>query len=376
MVDWHKEYHFTGVPLLVKNMIILGVATSEDGANCWADAYDINTGKEVWRFYTAPMSADDPIAKTWAGDSWMHGGNPIWNDGSYDPETNLIFFGIGNPNPGWNADVRGGDNLYSESVIALDADTGKLKWYYQFTPGDEYPGPDHRRVSFRKTLRKAELGDRHRRKRQADQSTGNLAETDGRRPVTPGSQGGTNFYPPSYSPRTGLLYLTVWDNYLAVSGKGDPGPWVEGVRRDGNGSYARAQAAAAAGRGGRGAGNGVEGDAPGRGRGPGRANAAVKTEEEGYSAIRAIDPKTGEKKWDFKLVDNSEAGVLSTAGDVVFGGSREGDFVALDANNGSLLWWTFLGGASASGPMSYAVNGKQYVVGTAAGTMYVFTLPE
>jgi alcohol dehydrogenase (cytochrome c) len=421
MVDWHKGYHFTGVPLVVKNMVILGVATSEDGANCWADAYDINTGKEVWRFNTAPMSADDPIAKTWAGDSWVHGGNPIWNDGSYDPETNLVYFGIGNPNPGWNGDIRGGDNLYSECVVALDADTGKLKWYYQFTPGDEYDWdaiqiPVLLDMEWKGKQRKVMLwANRNGFFYVLDRTTGEYLSGEpfvkqnwavgidekgrpikapgiwpkpmGGGPVMPGSQGGTNFYPPSYSPRTGLLYLTVWDNYAAFSGKGDPGPWVEGVRRDGNGSYARAQAAAAAGRGGRGGGrgavrgggNGVEGDAPGggrAGRGPGRANAAFKTEEEGYSAIRALDPKTGEKKWEFKMVDNSEAGVLSTSGDLVFGGGREGDFVALDANNGSMLWWTYLGGASASGPMTYAVNGKQYLVGTAAGTMYVFTLPN
>ena len=101
-----------------------------------------------------------------------------------------------------------------------------------------------------------------------------------------------------------------------------------------------------------------------------------KTEAEGYGAIRAIDPKTGEKKWDFKMVDNTESGVLSTAGDLVFGGGMDGDFVALDAKTGDLLWSVYLGGANSSGPISYAVNGKQYIVGTGAGTMYVFALPD
>jgi alcohol dehydrogenase (cytochrome c) len=421
MADWRKGYQFNVAPLIVRNMVILGPATNEAGANCWVAAYDVRTGNELWRFYTAPMSADQPEAKTWAGDSWKHGGSPIWNGGAYDPETNLTFWGTGNPNPGWNGDPRGGDNLYSDCVIALDAGTGKLKWYYQFTPGDEYDWdaiqiPVLLDMEWKGKQRKVMLwANRNGFFYVLDRTTGEYLSGKpfvkqnwavgidekgrpikapgiwpkpmGGGPVMPGSQGGTNFYPPSYSPRTGLLYLTVWDNYAAFSGKGDPGPWVEGVRRDGNGSYARAQAAAAAGRGGRGGGrgagrgggNGVEGDAPGggrAGRGPGRANAAFKTEEEGYSAIRALDPKTGEKKWEFKMVDNSEAGVLSTSGDLVFGGGREGDFVALDANNGSMLWWTYLGGASASGPMTYAVNGKQYLVGTAAGTMYVFTLPN
>ena len=103
-------------PLVVKNMVILGPATNEMGANCWVAAYDIQTGKEIWRFYTSPNSADDPAAKTWSGDSWKHGGSPVWNGGTYDPETNLTFWGTGNPNPGWNGNPRGpGDNLYSDS---------------------------------------------------------------------------------------------------------------------------------------------------------------------------------------------------------------------------------------------------------------------
>src|SRR4051794_17461817 len=139
MADFHKGYQFNVAPLIVRNMIILGPATNEAGANCWIIAYDVATGKEIWKFYTNPTSADQPEAKTWVGESWKHGGSPIWNGGAYDPETNLTFWGTGNPNPGWNGDPRTpGDNLYSDTVVALDADTGKLRWYFQFTPGDEY----------------------------------------------------------------------------------------------------------------------------------------------------------------------------------------------------------------------------------------------
>jgi alcohol dehydrogenase (cytochrome c) len=151
----------------------------------------------------------------------------------------------------------------------------------------------------------------------------------------------------------------VWDNYGGNSGKGDPGPWVEGQRYTGNGQTP--------GRGGR------AGTAAGRG---GRASANYKTEAEGYGAIRALDPKTGEKKWDFKMVNYTESGVLSTGGDLVFGGGMDGNFVALDARDGELLWHVYLGGPNASGPVSYAVNGKQYIVGTGEGTMYVFSLPD
>ena len=140
--DWRKGYQLNVPPLVVKNLVIVGPATDDMGANCFIAAFDIHTGKEVWKFYTSPNTADDPAAKTWAGDTWKHGGSPVWNAGSYDPETNLVFFGTGNPNPGWNGDERspGGkfDNLYSDCVVALDADTGKLKWYFQFTPDDEY----------------------------------------------------------------------------------------------------------------------------------------------------------------------------------------------------------------------------------------------
>ena len=400
MADFKKGYQYNVAPLIVRNMVILGPATNEAGANCWVNAYDVKTGKELWRFNTAPMSADQPEAKTWVGDSWKHGGDPIWNGGSYDPETNLTFWGTGNPNPGWNGDSRTpADNLYSASVIALDADTGKLKWYFQFTPGDEYDWDSTQvpvlvDMEWKGRQRKVMLwANRNGHFYVLDRATGeflmgkpfvkqnwNVGLDERGRPVKapglwpkpmggvyvePGTQGGTNWYPPSYSPRTGWFYVSTWDNYGNFSGKGDPGPWVEGQRYTGNGQPARGAApgrgaAAAAGRGGRG----------------GRAIPNYKTEEEGYGAIRALDPKTGEKKWDFKMVNFTESGVLSTASDLVFSGGMDGTFVALDARTGELLWHVFLGGPNASGPISYSVSGKQYIVGTGEGTMYAFALPD
>src|SRR5580700_6225446 len=247
VADWKKGYQFNVAPLVVKNMVILGPATNEMGANCWVGAYDINTGKEIWRFYTNPNTADDPAARTWAGDTWKHGGSPIWNGGTYDPETNLTYWGTGNPNPGWNGDQRmPGDNLYSDSVVAVDAGTGKLKWYYQFTPGDEYDWdatqvPVLATIEWKGRPRKVMLwANRNGFFYVLDRASGQfllgknfvkqnwaIGIDENGRPIKepshwpkpiggsytePGTQGGTNWYPPSFSPRTGLIYIPTWEN--------------------------------------------------------------------------------------------------------------------------------------------------------------------
>jgi alcohol dehydrogenase (cytochrome c) len=390
LADYRKGYQYNVPPLVVRNLVMLGPATNEAGANCWVAAYDIKTGKEIWRFDTAPNSPDDPAAKTWTGDSWRHGGSPIWNAGSYDPETNLTFWGTGNPNPGWNGDTRTpADNLYSASVIALDADSGTLKWHYQFTPGDEYDWdatqvPVLVDMDWQGKPRKLMLfANRNGFFYVLDRVTGKFLmakafvkqtwndgfEENGRpiknpefwpKPmggivVSPGTQGGTNWYPPSYSPRTGLFYIPTWENSGGRSQKWPAGEWQEGQRY--TGSTPPVGVTTTGGR-------------------ASRPPAAFRKEEEGYGTIRALDPKTGEKKWDFKMVNYTESGVLSTAGDLVFAGGMEGNFVALDAKTGELLWHVNLGGPNASGPISYAVDGKQYIVGTGQGSMFVFGLPE
>jgi len=390
LADFKKGYQYNVAPLVIRDMVLLGPATNEAGANCWVAAYDVKTGKEIWRFDTAPNSADDPAAKTWVADSWKHGGSPIWNGGSYDPETNLTFWGTGNPNPGWNGDIRTpADNLYSDSVVALDADTGKLKWYYQFTPGDEYDWdatqvPVLVDMVWQGKPRKLMLwANRNGFFYALDRVTGQFLTAkafvyqtwnDGfdetGRPiknpkfwpkpmggivVNPGTQGGTNWYPPSYSPRTGLFYIPTWENSGGRSAKYPVPEWVEGQRYTGSTPP------------------------PGTVTTGGRASrppASYRKEEEGYGAIRALDPKTGDKKWDFKMVNYTESGVLSTAGDLVFAGGMDGTFVSLDAKTGELLWHVNLGGPNASGPISYAVDGKQYVVGTGMGSMFVFALPD
>jgi alcohol dehydrogenase (cytochrome c) len=388
-VEWNKQidrpeagYSITVAPLVVKDKIILGPATNEFGTNCWVAAYDVRTGDEVWRFKTVPEPGERGN-ETWPGDSWKHGGAPIWVTGSYDPETNLTFWGTGNPNPGWNGGPRNpGDNLYADSVVALDVDTGRLKWHYQFTPNDEFDWdsvqvPVLANIDWQGRPRKVMLwANRNGFVYVLDRTTGefllgkafvkqnwNLGFDNGRpvrdpkaKPtpegtrIEPGTQGGTNWYSPSFSPRTGLFYVSAWDNYSAIARYAEVPPWAEGKKYTG-----RAPA--------------------GRGAGGRGSPVAYRTEAEGYGAVRAIDPKTGDKKWDFKMVDYTESGVLTTASDLLFSGGREGHFFALDARTGELLWRVNLGGNVASGPISYAVDGRQYVAVAGEGALYVFGTP-
>ena len=133
--DWRKGYTATAAPLIVKNLVITGMAGAEFGTRGFIDAYDMETGKRVWRFYTVP-AADEPGGSSWTGDAWKRGGGATWITGTYDPQSNVVFWGTGNPGPDMDGGVLPGDNLYTCSLVAIDADTGKLKWHYQFTPHD------------------------------------------------------------------------------------------------------------------------------------------------------------------------------------------------------------------------------------------------
>ena len=375
-------YAITHAPLVVKDEVIVGTAGGELGIRGFIAAYDVKTGKERWRFYTIPGKGE-PGNETWAGDSWKHGGASIWMTGSYDPALNLTYWGVGNPGPDFTGEQRAGDNLYSDCVVALDADTGKLKWYYQFTPHDEmdYDAvqvPVLADLEWQGQKRKLMLwANRNGFFYVLDRTTGQFLQgkpfttlnwatgfDERGRPmkapsaaltpdgtlIFPGVQGGTNWYSPSFSPETGLLYIPSWDNYSAVYSKGDVN-YVEG--REFVGNMPR----------------GMIG-----GLRSGMVN--FRKPEEGFGAVRAFDPKTGEKKWEFKMLDVTDAGILTTASDLLFSGGREGYFYALDARTGELLWKAMLGGGIASGPMTYAVNGRQYIAVSAGNCMFVFALRE
>ena len=367
VADYTGGYAIAVAPLVVKDKVLVGVAGGEYGVRGFLDAYDAKTGKRAWRFYTVP-GPGEPGHDSWSGDSWQRGGAPIWLTGSFDPDLNLTYWGTGNPSPDWNADARLGDNLYSDSVIALDADTGELKWHFQFTPHDHWDWdavqiPVLVDTEFRGQPRKLMLwANRNGFYYVLDRVTGEFLlgkpfvhqtwadglDDSGRpavRPeafptpegtlVYPGVQGGTNWYSPSYSPRTGLFYLSVWE-YASTFHKGDA-------------TYSR--------------GNRYIGSVP-RGA-PG---------EPRYGAVRALDAKTGDKKWELKFVDISNGGIVSTAGDIIFTGNQEGDLYVLDALSGEVLWRKKVGGRVYASPITYLVDGQQRLSIAAGNVLYTFGL--
>jgi len=380
--DYRKGYALTHAPLVVKNLVIIGTAGGELGIRGFIAAYDAKTGKEAWRFKTIPEPGE-PGNETWGGDSWKHGGASIWLTGSYDPALNLTYWGIGNPGPDWNPGLRPGDNLYSDCVVALDATTGKLKWYFQFTPHDEWDWdavqtPVLVDGDWKGTPRKLMLwANRNGFYYVLDRATGEFlhgvpfvkqtwaerldakgrpVKVPGRGPSTqgtltfPGVQGGTNWFASSYSPVTKHFYLSVWDDYSSRYFSWDQ-PYEQGKW------YVA---------------GGVKSDvAPTRRDRLNRRNPAS-----GYGAIRALKWDTGEKVWEFKMAEVSESGLLTTATNVLFSGNREGHFFALDATTGGLLWRVYLGGQGASSPITYSVDGKQYVTVANGHSMFTFTLRD
>ncbi|MBI2687503.1 MAG: PQQ-dependent dehydrogenase, methanol/ethanol family [Acidobacteria bacterium] len=382
VADYRKGYALTHAPLVIKDKVLIGTAGGELGIRGYLAAYDAKTGSEIWRFRTIPEPGE-PGNETWGNGSWKYGGGPIWLTGSYDPRLNLTYWGIGNAGPDWNAKVRPGDNLYTSSVVALDADTGKLKWHFQFTPHDEWDWDAVQtpvlvdRV-WRGLPRKLMLwANRNGYFYLLDRTTGEFLQgtpfvkldwskglDDKGRPIRnpgkspspqgtviyPGVQGGTNWFAPSYSPKTDLFYLNVWDDYSSIYFAWDQdyeqGKWY--------------------------AGGGIKADV----QSTRRDRLARRHPDSGYGAVRALNPSTGAKVWEYKMTDVSDGGIVTTAGNVLFTGNREGNFFALDATNGKLLWNIYLGGQTAASPVTYLVNGKQRVSIAVGHTLYTFGLRE
>lgn len=366
--DFSKGYSFTAAPLAVKDKVIVGVSGGEYGIRGFIDAYDAKSGQRAWRFYTVP-GPGQPGHDSWAGDSWTRGGAPAWLTGSYDPELNLIYWPTGNPSPSNDGSERKGDNLYSNSILALDADSGKLKWHFQFTPFDVHDW-DATEIPVlldleiggqpRKTLVQANRNgyiyvlDRVNGKfllakpyakitwAKGIDSNGRPIPVPGMEPgekgirTCPGAAGATNFMAPSFSPQTGLLYVTAreqCDIFTASPQRFEAGRVYIGS------VYMPA------------------------------------TDEKDWGAVRAIDPQSGKVKWEYREYSASWGGNLATAGGVVFTGDVEGYFIALDARSGKELWHFQTGAPIYASPMSYLLDGRQFVAIPAAGNLYTFALP-
>jgi alcohol dehydrogenase (cytochrome c) len=361
----------TGAPLALKDKIVTGMSGGEGGVNGWLEAYNPATGEKLWRFDVIP-GPGQPGNETWAGDSWKTGAGATWLTGSYDVETNTVIWATGNPGPDFNHAVRKGDNLHTDSVVALDADTGKMKWFYQFTPNDSHDWDSVQDMVLADRivdgkLRKVLLhADRNGFYYMLDRTNGQFIratnfvhqtwndgfDAKGRPKVRPGSEasiegvrvypavGGTNFQAPSYDRQAGVFYLAFQDaegfaNY-------GPAPYEPGKLFYGFGSAKR----------------------PAPLRDP-------------IQGIKALNADTGETLWTFPLIRNSlSAGVLGTRGGALFASTAEGWFLGLDAKTGKPLWRFNTGGSINASPMSYAVDGKQYVAVSAGNTVYAFALPN
>jgi alcohol dehydrogenase (cytochrome c) len=361
-------FSMTGAPLAIDGKVVVGVAGAEAGIRGFLDAYDARTGARLWRTYTVPAPGE-PGSETWAGESWQYGGGSTWLTGSYDPELNLLYWGIGNPAPDWNGDVRLGDNLFTCALLALDADTGQVRWHFQFTPHDthdwdateipvlvdlEWEGRERplvvmaNRNAFYYVLDR-ETGEFLHGQEYSKQTWAEGLDEEGRPIVLPATepteegtlvwpslQGATNWFSPSYSPLNGTLYVAVRHMgaiYFKASAEYQPGrPYM------GGGEQALAG-------------------------------------DDAWGYVKALDVRTGDLRWEYRLLTPPWNGVMATAGRLVFAASNEGNFFALDADTGRSLWDFQAGAPARSNPMSFELDGRQRVVMSAGNAVYVLSLP-
>jgi alcohol dehydrogenase (cytochrome c) len=368
VADNRTGHAITSAPLAIDGKIVIGISGGEAGIRGFLDAYDARSGARRWRFWTVP-GPGEPGHETWSGESWKTGGGPTWLPGSFDPELNLLYWGVGNPGPDWNADARPGDNLYTCSLVALDAGTGALRWHFQFTPHDvhdwdanqipilfdaEIDGTPRKAVAVANRNGFYYVLDRRsgaflRGVPYARQTWASGLDAKGR-PVLaakqepsvegtltwPSLQGATNWFSPAYSPRTGLVYVAVRE-LGSYYHKGEA-RYVPGLYFTGGGE-------------------------------------TLLPPEAASGAIRALDARSGTQRWEFKLLSPPWTGVMATAGGLVFGGSNEGNVYALDAETGAPLWDFQTGGPVMANPISFLVDGQQHVAVASGGALFVFALP-
>jgi alcohol dehydrogenase (cytochrome c) len=372
MADWRQNYNATGAPLPVGNLVVTGTSGGDEGVRGFLAAFDQATGKEVWRFWTVPQPGE-PGSETWQGKGILHPGATTWLTGTYDPELDTLYWPTGNPSPDLNGSDRPGDNLYSDSVVALDPKTGKLKWHFQFTPHDVWD------YDAEETPALVDASWQGRPRKLLVQANRNgflyvLDRTDGKflfgtkyvknitwasgltpegRPikvpnmeptlegkrVCPSLEGSSNWYSTSFNPATGLYYVQTNDKCGIFTQV--PMEWAAGKGFMG-GSFVQA---------------------------PG---------EPARRVLRAIDITTGRIVWELPQVGPvaSWGGTLSTAGGIVIFGEDSGALMAADAMTGKPLWSFETNQIWKASPMTYEFDNKQYVAVAAGSAIIAFGLPD
>ncbi|MEO6910336.1 MAG: PQQ-binding-like beta-propeller repeat protein [Edaphobacter sp.] len=366
----NRNYGATSAPLVVKDKVLVGTSGGDDGVRGFIAAFDAKTGKEVWRFWTIPAPGEFG-SSSWPGKTYLNGGGTTWMPGTYDPKLNTIYWGTSNPSPDFDGSVRPGDDLYTNCVLALDPDTGKLKWYFQFTPHDLYDYDatetpvlvdaiyhghprklliEANRNGFiyvldrtdGKFLEAKQFAIRQNWAKGIDANgrpirTGNIPTPEGTR-ICPGYAGATNWFSPSYNDFTHLFYFLTLDDCNVYSSSTQP-------FEEGRPYY----------------------------------STGVKhlPDENAKKYLLAYDPNKGEFAWRYPLVGDAHsfAGVMTTAtGLVAFGDDAE-EFEIVNGHTGTPLWHFNVGQPLHASPMSYAVNGKQYFAIAAGSDLFSFALP-
>ena len=421
MPEAPQHYGATAAPLVVGDLVVAGVAGADDGIRGFLAAYKATTGQLAWRFWTVPREGD-PGWDTWQGKAVEFGGGSTWLTGSYDPDLHLLYWPTGNPFPDTDGSDRKGDNLYTNCILALEPETGKLRWYFQFTPHDLHDWDAEEPAVLvdatfqgrpRKLLLHADrngfyyLLDRTNgelllakafarkiswasgidAKGRPIELPGNVPTPDGT-PTCPDIRGAANWMSTAFNPASGLYYVMTIENcgtYRSTQFGLNTGP-AAGNGRGGAGGGGRG-AGGGAGRGaggdvggggaGRGAGGGVGAGGGGRGAGGGTLF-SVPGGEPPRRYLRAIDMQTGNIAWeiDQKVPDANYGGALSTAGGLVFYSESSGGFAAVDAKTGRTLWHFETSQPPKASPMTYMVGGRQYVAIASGSNVLAFALPE
>jgi alcohol dehydrogenase (cytochrome c) len=366
-----KGYTLTGAPLVANRSVIVGVAGGEFGIRGYLAAYDVATGLEQWKFFTIP-GPGEPGHETWQSDAWRTGGGPTWITGSYDPSLDLLYWGVGNPAPNFSGDIRRGDNLFTDSVIALHANSGKIAWHFQFTPHDEHDwdatqtpvladvllnGVNRRvicwanRNGFYYVLDRVtgeflvgtafveqdwanglDLKGRPILKEWSDGKISNAGHL-----TRPGVAGGTNWQNPAFDAVRNLVFVPATEGASIFTRSPNPMRGNQGIYLGSGGSTSRPP----------------------------------------QTVVRALDVASGVKRWERFAPSSADllgySGLLATGSGLVFGASG-GDAFALDSTTGQELWRVSLGGVTLAAPISFTIDGHQVIAVSAGRALFVFGL--